>query len=174
MSTCKFCTLLAEGGLAERLPNLVLETEHAVIAVNRRPLAPGHVTLILKRHHDQTSALRDTDLTGIGDIGGRIASALEHRYRPNRVIFLGDGKPGAHVHFHFIPEPAGAPLDLGAAVNDLNLKSRPNTLSDADTNKVVEILRRDLVNPTTPYGAPVSKLEARINETSNADQAPRI
>jgi diadenosine tetraphosphate (Ap4A) HIT family hydrolase len=144
MSTCKFCALLAEGGLTERLPNLVLETNRAVVAVNRRPLAPGHVTLILKRHHDKTSNLRDTDLTGIGDLAGRIADALERRYQPHRVVFLGDGKPSAHLHFHLIPEPAGAPLDPGSIVSDLNLTPRPNTLNDADTAALVETLRSSL------------------------------
>jgi histidine triad (HIT) family protein len=144
MSTCKFCALLAEGGLAERLPNLVLETKHAVVAVNRRPLAPGHVTLIVKRHHEQTSELRDTDLTGVCDLVGHIAAALERHYQPHRVVFLGDGKPSAHLHFHLIPEPAGAPLDMGAVASDLNLTARPNTLPDAELSALVEKLRSSL------------------------------
>jgi diadenosine tetraphosphate (Ap4A) HIT family hydrolase len=144
MSTCKFCALLAQGGLAERLPNLVLETKTAVVAVNRRPLTSGHVTLILKRHHDRTRELRDADLTGVGDLAGRISDALERHYQPHRVVFLGDGKPSAHLHFHLIPEPAGTPLDLGAVVSDLNLTARPNTLLDAELTALVEMLRSSL------------------------------
>ena len=119
MSSCKFCALLSASNLGAALPNLVLETDRVVAALNRRPVAPGHVTLILKAHHEHTSDLVDTHLTGFGEVAGRLARVLEKAYGPARVVLLGDGKRSAHLHFHLIPEPAGATLDLGAAVTDL-------------------------------------------------------
>lgn len=145
MSTCKFCALVAEGKLPERLSNLVLETERAVVVVNRCPVAPGHITLILKAHHDRIGMLRDDDLCGFGTLAGRIAAVLEHDYQPRRVVFLGDGKPSAHLHFHLIPEVAESPLDLGAVVTDLNLAARINTLDDGETTALVARLRRAIV-----------------------------
>jgi len=144
MSTCKFCALLTTPNLGAALPNLVLETDRVVAALNRRPVAPGHVTLILKAHHEQTSDLVDTHLTGFGDVAGRVARVLEKAYGPARVVLLGDGKRSAHLHFHLIPEPAGATLDAGAAVTDLNLATRPPTLSDAETTAAVRALREAL------------------------------
>jgi diadenosine tetraphosphate (Ap4A) HIT family hydrolase len=142
VSNCKFCTLLAERRLAECLSNLILEMEQLVVVANRRPLAPGHVTLILKTHHDQLGRLRDDDLSGMGTVAGRIATVLENDYQPRRIIFLGDGKPSAHLHFHLIPESPENPLDLGAVVTDLNLAARPTTLDDSETSSLVGRLRR--------------------------------
>jgi len=141
---CKFCALLSRGPLAAQLPHLLLETPHAVVAVNRRPAAPGHVTLIAKPHRARPSEFADDDFHGFGGLVGRVAAVLEAQYQPQRVIFLGDGKPSAHLHFHLIPQPAGAPLDLGAVIADLNLAARPNTLDDAATAEIVQTLRRKL------------------------------
>jgi len=141
MSECKFCQLTAGPDLESRLPNLVLETPAAVVALNRRPAAPGHVTIILKAHHDATARFVDAHLQGVGDLLGRLAGALEKLHRPGRVILLGDGKKSAHLHLHLIPEPAGGTLDLGAVTADLNLATRPATLSDPDIAAAVQALR---------------------------------
>ena len=142
MSDCKFCTLLSSGPLAASLSNLVVETDRAVVAVNRKPVAPGHLTIILKRHHTRTSALQDDDLGGVGRLLGQLSRLLEERFQPGRVVFLGDGKRSAHVHWHLIPEPAGVTLDLGAAVADLNLASRPATLTEPEVQQLVGALRQ--------------------------------
>jgi diadenosine tetraphosphate (Ap4A) HIT family hydrolase len=42
--------VLAAPDLAVALPNLILQTDTVVAVLNRRPVAPGHVTLILKAH----------------------------------------------------------------------------------------------------------------------------
>lgn len=141
MNDCKFCAMIAEGQLSRHLPNLVAETNRAVVALNRRPAAPGHLTLILKQHRMHTSELSDDDFIGFGSLIGNLSALLEIRYNPARIIFLGDGKRSAHLHFHLIPEPTGAVLDLGAVMTDLNLANRPATLSDADMTKAVHSLR---------------------------------
>lgn len=146
MSDCKFCSLLNSGPLAASLSNLVVETDRAVVAVNRKPVAPGHVTIILKRHHNRTSDLQDGDLGGVGHLLGRLSRLLEERFQPGRVVFLGDGKRSAHVHWHLIPEPAGVTLDLGATVADLNLASRQATLTEPDVQVLVAALRHGLAS----------------------------
>lgn len=143
MNDCKFCQLLA-GDLAAKLPNLVLETPTVVVAVNRRPQGPGHLTLILKQHHARTSELGDSHLAGVGDLLGRLSGILEIVYSPGRVVLLGDGKRSAHVHLHLIPEPAGTTLDLGAVTTDLNQATRTPTLSDGDTAVAVMAIREAL------------------------------
>jgi diadenosine tetraphosphate (Ap4A) HIT family hydrolase len=140
VSTCKLCSLLALPDLGAELPNLVLETATAAVVLNRRPVAPGHVTIMLKRHHDHTSEMRDSDWAGIGTLSGRIASFLEQRYQPARVVFLGDGKKSAHLHLHLVPEPA-AGFSVGDAVADLNLAVRPATLPDDDLTTLLPALR---------------------------------
>lgn len=142
MPDCKFCSVLAAPDLQAALPNLILQTPTVVAVLNRRPVAPGHVTLILKAHRPQTGAFTDADLAGLGTLVGRLSAALEARFRPQRVILLGDGKPSAHLHLHLIPEPPGAPVSLPDAVADLNQASRPPTLSDADLADLVPLLRR--------------------------------
>jgi len=141
MSDCKFCSLLATPDLGTALPNLLLQTDHMVVALNRRPITPGHLTIILKAHYAHTSDCRDDHLTGLGGLLGRLSRALEKLHVPQRVVLLSDGKRSAHLHLHVIPEPFGSNLDLGAIVTDLNQPTRPATLTDAETAATLERLR---------------------------------
>lgn len=143
MIDCKFCQLLAGGDLAARLPNLICETPSAVVALNRRPAAPGHVTVILKAHHARTSELADAHLAGLGDLAGRVSAVLEKLHAPGRVVLLGDGKRSAHLHLHLIPEPAGQTLDLGAVTAALNQPPPlPPLLGDVDTAAAMQTLKQ--------------------------------
>jgi diadenosine tetraphosphate (Ap4A) HIT family hydrolase len=144
MSTCKFCDLLAQPDIGAVLPNLILQTDTAVAVLNRRPAAPGHVTIILTTHHRHTGEMVDDHLAGVGGLLGRLSGALEMIHSPYRVVLLGDGKRSAHLHLHLIPEPAGAALELGAVVADLNLTARAATLSDEETAAAVRSLREAL------------------------------
>lgn len=144
MNACKFCSVLAAPNLGAALPNLLLATDTVVAALNRRPAAPGHVTLILKAHHASTSGFEDGHLAGLGDLIGRISAALEKIHAPERVVLLGDGKRSAHLHLHLIPEPAGSPLDLGAITAALNAPPGPVMLNDADTAAAVHALQEFL------------------------------
>jgi diadenosine tetraphosphate (Ap4A) HIT family hydrolase len=147
---CKFCQLLASGEVAARLPNLIADTPTAIAVVNRRPAAPGHVTVILKNHLADSHEFDDTAFAGIGSLLGKLSTALKSKYHPQRVIFLGDGKPTAHPHLHLIPESAGAKLDLGAIVADLNLAIRPDTIT-------IEQLSAQAVELKTVLAVPASR-----------------
>jgi len=144
MNQCKFCGMLSKGPLAAQLPNLILETDRATVFVNRRPIAPGHVTVILKTHLAQTGAMTDATWLGVGSLVGRVASTLEQRFNATRVIFLGDGKPSAHVHLHLIPDPKNRSVAIGEAVADLNQADRPATLSPEEVSAMVNELRAAL------------------------------
>ena len=84
----------------------------------------------------------NADLAGLGTLAGRLGVGLERRFRPTRVILLGDGKPGAHLHLHLIPEPAGTPVSLADAVADLNQAVRPAALTGTDIASLLPELRR--------------------------------
>jgi diadenosine tetraphosphate (Ap4A) HIT family hydrolase len=159
MNSCKFCSLLASGPLASQLPNWLTETPRAVVVVNRRPLASGHLTIILKTHLDRTGAMDDRTWTGVGDLLGRLSSALERRHRPARVVLLGDGKRSAHVHLHLVPEAAGHEISAGDAVADLNAATRTPTMSDAELAAAIAQLQGELHAPSAAVpvaGAPAS------------------
>lgn len=147
---CKFCQLLASGEVAARLPNLVADTPAAVAVVNRRPSAPGHITVILKTHLADSHEFDDSAFAGVGPLLGQLSAALKVKYRPQRVIFLGDGKATAHPHLHLIPEPDGAKLDLAAIVADLNLATRSDTLT-------IEQLRAQAAELQNALSAPTSR-----------------
>jgi len=153
MNNCKMCQMLREGSLARNLPNLVLEHERAVVAVNRRPAAPGHITIILKSHLDRTGAMQDDVWHGVGSLLGQLASLLEKRFQPSRVILLCDGKRSAHVHLHLIPEPAGRELSLPDVIADLNAATRTATLSDSEIAALVGEVRSDLGSPALASNA---------------------
>ena len=146
MSECRLCALIAEDRLPERLLNLVAETGGAVVVANRRPIAPGHLTIMLKRHHARTSEMSDGDWAGIGRLCGRLSAVLELRYRPRRVVFLSDGKRSAHIHLHLIPESEDAELGLPAAIADLNQSERPATLDEAQVADLVAGLKLALAD----------------------------
>ena len=144
MSDCKLCGLLALPDLSVPLPNLVLQTDTAVVVLNRKPAAPGHITIMLKAHHRQTSELIEAHLAGVGTLLGRVSRALEKIHQPQRVVLLGDGKRSAHLHLHLIPEPAGTTLDLGAIVADLSLATRAATIADEELARMAAALRNEL------------------------------
>ncbi len=141
MIDCKFCSVLVAPDLAVALPNLILQTDTVVTVLNRRPVAPDHVTLIVKAHRPKTSGFVEADLAGLATLAGRLGVGLERRFRPTRVILLGDGKPGAHLNLHLIPEPAGTPVSLADAVADLNQAARPATLTGTDLASLLPELR---------------------------------
>ncbi len=145
MKECRLCALLAENRRAERLSNLVMETERAVVVANRRPVAPGHLTIMLKRHHGRTGEMTDADWEGVGRLCGRLSTGLERMYDPRRVVFLGDGKRSAHIHLHLIPESKDVELALPAAVADLIQLERPSTLEEAELARFVTRIKAALV-----------------------------
>lgn len=141
MPDCKLCSLLAAPDLGAALPNLLFTTPTFVVVLNRRPLAPGHVTIMARAHRPQNSALADADLAGLGSLVGNLSTILERRFAPNRVILVGDGKPSAHLHFHLLPETPGTTLSFADAVADLNAATRAPTLTDAAMAELLPLLR---------------------------------
>ena len=109
MDDCVFCEIVA--GRAEA--SVVYEDDIAVAFLDIRPVNPGHLLVVPKRH---AAALADVDL----ELGGhlfRVALPMQRAIRRSGVrcdginLFLADGEAAGqevfHVHLHVFPRFAG-------------------------------------------------------------------
>jgi len=114
---CVFCEIIA--GRAES--SLVYEDEHIVAFMDLRPLTPGHVLVVPRRHADYLEALDE-------DLGARMFTAAHRLARALRRsglpcdgvnLFLADGEAAFqevfHVHLHVLPRTPGDGFRIKAA-----------------------------------------------------------
>ena len=112
-----FCEIIA--GRAES--SLVYRDEHVVAFMDIRPLTPGHVLVVPRRHADYLEAL-DEDLGArMFTAGHRLARALRRSGLPcdGVNLFLADGEAAFqevfHVHLHVLPRTPGDGFRIKAA-----------------------------------------------------------
>ena len=105
MSDCAFCDILA--GEAEA--SIVHEDERTVVFLDIRPVTPGHLLVIPRRHAPQLADLDTEDGAQLFRVGQRAAAALRaSSLRCEGVnFFLADGEVAGqevfHVHLHVFP-----------------------------------------------------------------------
>lgn len=135
MDGCVFCAIVA--GRSEA--SIVHEDDHAVAFLDIRPINPGHLLVVPRRH-----AVLMADLDA--ELGGhlfRVALLLERAVRRSGVrceginLFLADGEAAGqevfHVHLHVFPRFRGDSFRIGA--------DRSATPSRAELDDVAARLR---------------------------------
>jgi len=126
LETCVFCELVA----GKRPISVIDQTEDVLAFMDIRPVNPGHVLIIPKRHAPYLADL-DAILGGqIFGMGMRVAAALRtcgvHCEGIN--LFLADreaaGQEVFHVHLHVFPRFPGDGFGLKFSPNYLVLPPR--------------------------------------------------
>jgi histidine triad (HIT) family protein len=106
MSACAFCAIV--GGEAEA--DVVLETEHLVAFLDRRPVFKGHVLLVPRQHVgtllDLPADLRDPVLAAAQRLAGAVVDGLGAQgsfVAMNNVV----SQSVPHLHVHVVPRTKG-------------------------------------------------------------------
>jgi histidine triad (HIT) family protein len=103
---CIFCAMVAG-----TLPcYAVYEDEHLLAFLDYRPLNPGHVLVVPKRHESDFHRLASALYGALMQLAHRLGKCLAHLYQPPKVGLFVIGFHVPHVHHvHVVPLYAMAP-----------------------------------------------------------------
>lgn len=103
---CRFCQIA--GGRAEAFR--VIDEEHALAFLDRRPLFPGHCLLVPREHHPTLDALPE-DLVGpLFRTARRLARAVEAAMGAQGTFVALNNRVSQsvpHLHVHVVPRRRG-------------------------------------------------------------------
>ena len=126
MKNCTFCNLEKE--------EVILETEHCYVVLDKYPVAEGHLLVIPKEHFgslidildeiflDILRTIKEMEKRMIEKMQVKGIDLLQH-YRP----FLKEGKlVKRHIHFHLIPRSFNDPIYQKKGSMDRKTLSKPD------------------------------------------------
>jgi histidine triad (HIT) family protein len=97
--SCVFCEILAG-----RIPGLpVWENREFLLMLDIRPIAPGHLLLLPKKHAEDLWLLPERDYTRLLATARKLAPALRRATRAKRIGLVVEGFGVPHVHVHLVP-----------------------------------------------------------------------
>ena len=137
MGDCVFCEIVAGSAAA----SLVHDDDRVVAFLDIRPVTPGHLLVIPKRHAADLAALDEATGGHLFRVAMRLAGALRRSgLRCEGVnLFLADGEAAGqevfHVHLHVFPRFAGDGFRLDA---DWSAASP----SRAELDRIADLIRR--------------------------------
>ena len=106
MADCVFCSIVARQADAHR----VLEDEHAVAFLDRRPLFPGHLLVVPRVHHE---TLPDLPVTQVDPLFQRVrwlSSAVQEAMHAQGTFVAVNNvvsQSVPHLHVHIVPRTKG-------------------------------------------------------------------
>jgi histidine triad (HIT) family protein len=96
---CLFCRIATRAVAAD----VVDENQHLLAFLSIRPIRPGHVLIVPKRHFDYFEETPSDIAASILGLGQRLALVMKQIYRVPQVGFLFAGSDVPHVHAHVVP-----------------------------------------------------------------------
>ena len=108
---CPFCTLPEREDPREA--NVLAESAHAYVLLNKYPYNPGHAMVIPREHTGTFEALDEATLLDHALLKQRTVEAFDAALGPDGVnagLNLGDASGGSvddHLHTHLVPRWAG-------------------------------------------------------------------
>jgi len=92
----------------------VYEDEHLLAFLDHRPLNPGHVLVVPKRHEPDFHRLASALYGALMQLAHRLGQCLAHVYQPPKVGLFVIGFHVPHVHVHVVPLYAMADMTAEA------------------------------------------------------------
>jgi histidine triad (HIT) family protein len=109
-TSCLFCAIAAG-----HVPcHAVYEDEHLLAFLDHRPLNPGHVLVVPKRHEPDFHRLASARYGALMQLAHRLGQCLAHLYQPPKVGLFVIGLHVPHVHVHVVPLYAMADMTAEA------------------------------------------------------------
>ncbi len=119
-SGCLFCRI-ADGSV----PSVPVYGDDDILAfLDIRPIRPGHVQIIPRRHFAYFDDLPPELAAGIVHLGQRLAPVLRRLFAVPRVAFLFTGGDVPHVHAHVVPMVAGTDITSRRYIAEENVTFR--------------------------------------------------
>ena len=97
--SCVFCEIVAG-----RIPSMnVWESRDYLLMLDIRPVAPGHLLLIPKKHAEDIWLLPEREYTRLLATARKLAPALRRATKAKRIGMVVEGFGVPHVHVHLVP-----------------------------------------------------------------------
>ena len=107
-NSCIFCAIVAG-----HVPcHAVYEDAHLLAFLDHRPLNPGHVLIVPKRHEPDFYRLASALYGALMHLAHRLGKCLAHLYQPPKVGLFVIGFHVPHVHVHVVPLYAMAAFNV--------------------------------------------------------------
>jgi histidine triad (HIT) family protein len=107
MQDCIFCKIIRD----EEPSHKVWEDEDHLAFLTIRPVNPGHVLLIPKKHIDYVFDMEGDAYTKLLDAAKKISHPIKQAFDAPRVGLVVEGFSVPHVHLHLVPVYHVAELD---------------------------------------------------------------
>jgi histidine triad (HIT) family protein len=131
---CIFCAIVARRAEA----SVVYEDETAVAFMDLRPVTPGHLLVVPRKHAVGLEDLDEATSAHVWSVGHQMARAVRRsRMRCEGInVFVCDGEAAFqsvfHFHLHVIPRYTGD----GWTINPESLVERERSLLDGDAQVI--------------------------------------
>lgn len=104
MNDCLFCKIAARGIPSE----CVYEDDKSFAFLDIKPINPGHILLIPKKHYENLHQIPDEDLSHLAPILKKLADAAKEATSADGInIGMNNGASAGqlifHAHFHIMP-----------------------------------------------------------------------
>jgi histidine triad (HIT) family protein len=96
---CIFCQIMGE-----EVPSYkVYEDEHTFAFLDIKPINPGHILVIPKKHEPDFYKLDDESYMAVFNTVKKLSVVVEEKIKPTRVGLMIAGWDIPHVHVHIVP-----------------------------------------------------------------------
>jgi histidine triad (HIT) family protein len=111
MNNCIFCKIVTQ----ELPAHTLWENESFLAFLDNKPLNPGHILIIPKKHQSYVFDLDEPVYSELFQVAKVLAAPLQRAVQAQRIGVAIEGFSVDHVHLHLVPLNAGGELDPGRA-----------------------------------------------------------
>ena len=143
---CFICEMVS--GNPAYAHEIVYEDDAAIAFLNKYPPLYGYVLVAPRAHYEQvTGDFTPSEYLALQQVIYRVAEAVRHVVKPERVyiLSLGSQQGNKHVHWHIAPLPPGVPFE-DQQLEALQLKNGFLQLSDNELMTLTCQLREALAS----------------------------
>lgn len=118
--------------MAGRIPALtVWEDRNHLLMLDIRPIAPGHLLLLPRKHSEDLWLLPEKEYARLLGTARKLAPALRRATKAKRIGLVVEGFGVAHVHVHLVPVNHAGELNptLAKAATPASLKALQRRLA---------------------------------------------
>ena|SRR3989344_7014347 len=142
MEKCIFCDP------SETKDQVIVDTGNFIVIQSRRPIAPGHIMIIPKRHINSL-ALTSAELEELFKTAQKFFDVFKKSFNASGInLFTNIGQSAGqqipHLHFHLISRTSDEKISPFTLINDKNLYKALQQLTKEEILEKVSAIKKDL------------------------------